>query len=270
VTDLRAILAAVLLFEAAYQSGLLTNRATSLRDLAWAVVLGGITALGFAIFGTDPAYGGCFAALLLLNVIRHRTGMLDSRDGIVARWWFVPAAVVYALTRNVSTTAIVFGVLLLNRRVLRRLLHRTVVGRGPFALSAEDVEYIVPAPIEYRRPPKERGTMLLDVIVGTVVISAIAMTVFTAVASRAARIRQVREASAARECAVSELERLGAVAFADLAAQDRAEFAVPGGGEPGRVRVESVSDGLLRVRVLAPRRGAKPVVLETLRSRSAP
>ena len=98
----------------------------------------------------------------------------------------------------------------------------------------------------------------------------VAMAAFTAVANRAARIRQVRESTTARECAVSELERLGAVPFEKLAARNGTEFPVPGDGEPGLVEIEIVEAGLARIRVEAPRRGASPVVLETLRTGRRP
>ena len=100
----------------------------------------------------------------------------------------------------------------------------------------------------------------------------VSSAIFLAVAQRSVRLRQLRETAVAREAAVSALEALSTVPFEELLERDGEEFAIAGGiaSEPGRVRVVPKEEGLLEVAVIAPRRGAAPIVLTTLRSGRVP
>ena len=132
------------------------------------------------------------------------------------------------------------------------------------ALSSFDVDQIVPPPLRYDREQDERGFTLVEAIVGLTLIAVIASALFTAAAGRSARLRQTRETAVTREAAVSELERISAVPFEDLPLQENSEFQVPSG--TGRTLITYPEDGIARIEVVAPRRGATPIRLETMRS----
>ena len=248
----------------------LRRRRPGPRELLWLLFLTGIGAAGYEVFDHSPAFFPWLPLLFVINEVRLRFGLMH-RDALTFEpYRYVPAMVVHVVTGSGEFGLWLALLLSLNGAVLRFILLALSRSSLPVGISPLDVDQIAPAPIRYRREEREDGFTMIEAIVGMTLIVTISSALFLAATGRAARLVQVREAAAAREAAVSVLERSGAWEFEELLAADGREFPVPGDGRPGRIEVEVLEPGLARVTVTAPRRGAVPLQLVTLRSRGEP
>ena len=269
MTEAKALLAAVLLFAAVEATGVLGARRPRAGDLLWLAVALAAGAAGHLVFPATGAFFPGLAVLLVVQALRRQAGLLPAGAGLCDRGRYLIVLAAAVLVRHPGITALALLAAGLSRRNLRFALLLLTAVRSPVRLSALDVDQILPPPVRYDRRRKEEGFAIVEAVVGLALVATISTALFLAAAGRTARLRQSREAATAREAAVSVLERLGAAPFEELAARDGVEFEVAGGG-PGRVAVREREPGVLEVTVTAPRRGAAPVVLTTLRARRGP
>ncbi len=269
MSDLRAILAVTMILVVT-DLVWLRKRRPGLRGLLWLLFLTGIGAGGYEVFGHSPAFFPWLPVLFLANEFRLRFGMMH-RDALnFEPYRYVPAMVVHVVTGNWEVALWAALLLSLNGAVLRFILMTISRSSLPVGLSMLDVDRIAPPPIRYHREEREDGFTMIEAIVGMTLIVTISSALFLAATSRAARLVQVREAAAAREAAVSVLERSGAWDFDDLIAADGREFTVAGDGQPGWIEVKRLEPGLVRITVTAPRRSGVSLQLVTLRTRGEP
>ncbi len=269
MSDLRAILVVTMILVVT-DLVWLRKRRRGPRELLWLLFLAGIGAAGYEIFNHSPAFFPWLPALFLLNEFRLGFGLMHRDSLNFEPYRYVPAMVVHIVTGNGELGLWAAVLLSLNGAVLRFILMTLSRSSLPVGLSPLDVDQIAPPPIRYRREEREGGFTMVEAIVGMTLIVVISSALFLAATGRAARLVQVREAAAAREAAVSVLERSGAWEFQDLLAADGREFSLPGDGRPGWIEVEELEPGLARVTVTAPRRSGVPLQLVTLRSRGEP
>jgi hypothetical protein len=283
MTELRMLAVCLLVFETVDRVLLERGRKPDLAGVLWMAMIGGVVFAGASVFGEESRFLPAVTALPALNLLRHRFGLVGSGTSLLERWRYVPPAAVFVLGGEPGPVAAVFAaVALCSRRNLRGFLIAASGWQHPFRLSSVDIEQILPAPVRYEPPPGgepsepegppggESGMTLMELIVGMTLLVVISTSIFVASLQRSARLRQVRENARTREAAVSALERACAAPFAELAAEDGRTFTVPGDGERGEVRVEFSEEGLARIEVVAPRRGATPIRLATMRTRRLP
>jgi Prokaryotic N-terminal methylation motif len=269
VSDLRAVLTASLIFMAANVLWFRRSQPTVL-ELAWLLFLVVVTAVADRVFPPSPLFFVWLPVLVVLNEVRLRLGLLDRQHPGLELYRYLPVMWVHMISGNLDLALWVAALLTMNRRMFRFVLVGLAGSRLPIGLSELDVDQIAPPPIRYDREKRQGGFTMVEAIVGMTIIATVSSGLLLASSGRAARLVHVRESAAAREAAVSALERSGALTFEELLANDQAEFPVPGDGEPGTIRVEVIEEDLARVTVTAPRRGQAPVTLVTLRSRRAP
>ena len=269
MSDLRAIVFVVLVLVAT-ELVWLKKRQPGLRELIWLLFLTGIGTAGYEVFDHSPALFPWLPVLFLLNEIRIRFGLMYRCALGFEPYRYVPAMVVHVVTGNGELALWLALLLSLHSATLRFILIALSGSRFPLGLSPLDVDQIMPPPIHYDREEREGGFTMVEAIVSMTLIVVISSSLFLAVSSRGARLIQVREAAAAREAAVSVLERSGTWDFEELVAKSGSEFPVPGDGQAGRIEVEVLEPGLARVTVTAPRRGSPPLQLVTLRFRGEP
>ncbi len=269
MSDLRAILFVTMLLVAT-ELVWLRKRQPGPAEMIWLLLFTAIGALGYKVFQGSPAVFPWLPALFLVNEVRIRFGMMHRTALGFEPYRYVPAMVAHVLTGNGELALWLALLLSLHSATLRFLLLAISGSRIPLGLSQLDVDQITPPPIRYDREEPESGFTMVEAIVSMTLIIVISSSLFLAASSRGARLIQVREAAAAREAAVSVLERSGTWEFEELVAASGSEFPVPGDGQPGRLEVEVLQPGLARVTVTAPRRGAAPLTLVTLRARGEP
>ncbi|MHC4469502.1 MAG: hypothetical protein ACYTDY_02330 [Planctomycetota bacterium] len=268
MTELRAFAAVLFLLEAFHHSGLVAPRRPSPVDLLWFLLLGTAAGAGHLAFRGSPAFLECLIGLVVIHLVRVRAGLLSESSRLLARWRYVPAAAVFAFTGSAGAAFAALLLLAASRKNARALLLAAGRFGWPVTISPLDVDQIVPPKLRYDRSDRESGITLVEAIVGMTLLATISAALFTAAAGRASRLRQVKETATVREATVSALERLAAVPFEELAEHDGEKFEVPAG--TGTTRITFTDEGLARIEVEAPRRGAAPVRLETLRTRRTP
>ena len=261
--------AAVLLLMALHRADLVSRRRIRPADAFFALLVSGTGGAAATCFPAPHLFLEPAAGLVLLNVVRGAAGLLRRDAGALEHLRYVPVAAAHVFVGDFWVTLLVLLVLGFRTRNVRFVLLAMTRYAGPLRLSVTDVDQIVPERVTYVRPRTDSGITMVEIVVSMTLLATVSATVFTAAATRSVRVRQVRESAAAREAAVSELERLGAVDFAALAARDGEEFPVPGGGEPGRVAVAIVELALARIVVTAPRRSGAPIELATWRAEGA-
>ena len=272
--ELKALFVALFLFEAVHWAGVLPGDRLDVRQFVWVFALAGVGYAAHVVFLPTTVVLGGLVPLTLFQLVRARIGAIGPQSGYLSRWRYVPVLLVGVFTEGSPWTLATFLLLAVNRKNIRYLLRFLTILPEPFNLSPLAVDQIMPERIRYDRSPKDRqsGMAMMELVTGLTVLVVVTSAMFLAVAQRSVRLRQLRETAVAREAAVSALEVLSTVPFPDLLSHDGEEFAVVGGvsADPGRVRVVLKSDGLAEVTVTAPRRGAAPIVLTTLRSGRAP
>ncbi len=269
MSELRAI-SFVLMLLVATDLVWLRKRRPGPGEMVWLLLLTGIGALGYEVFEGSPALFPWLPVLFVANEVRIRLGMMHRSALGFEPYRYVPAMVAHVVTGN-GDLALWLALLLSLHSATLRFILLAVSGSGiPSGLSQLDVDQITPPPIRYDREEPESGFTMVEAIVSMTLIVVISSALFLAASSRGARLIQLREAAAAREAAVSVLERSGTWDFEELVAASGSEFPVPGDGQPGLLSVEMLEPGLARVTVTAPRRGAAPLTLVTLRARGEP